>query len=425
MTESIESPGTIVRLEVDNIKRLRAVRIEPDGSLIIVSGKNDQGKSSVLDAIRFGLGGPAAMKDTPNVVRNGEVAGKVVIEFDDLVLTRTMTDGKHALKLNSKSGKAHKSPQAMLDQFLTSLTFDPLKFAQLDAKKQRSTLIGLVDLGFDPDDIDGQIQTAYDLRTETNRKVSEMQGAISSAPVIPDDTPDEEIAAADLLAEMDAARTQNGQREQLAESIGTREVTVTNLRGRIAQIQQQLDEAKDLVARHEAALSSDMKRLDDMPAPIDLEPLRERVAGVDTINGHVRNKLRLKTMREQLEKTQLKSKGYTTEIDALNQKKTDALAAAKMPIEGLSFTADGVTYKGDPLSQVSESGRTKVSAAIQMALNPGCKIMLIDNGNALDEDNLAVLESMAQEHGHQIWMTWVGTSDASSVVISDGEVVGY
>ena len=48
---------TIVTLEAENIKRLKAVEITPEGNLVVVGGKNAQGKSSVMDSIAYALGG--------------------------------------------------------------------------------------------------------------------------------------------------------------------------------------------------------------------------------------------------------------------------------------------------------------------------------------------------------------------------------
>ena len=48
----------INKLEIENVKRIKAVKIEPTANgLTIVGGKNNQGKTSVLDSIAWALGG--------------------------------------------------------------------------------------------------------------------------------------------------------------------------------------------------------------------------------------------------------------------------------------------------------------------------------------------------------------------------------
>lgn len=48
----------IISLKSENVKRLSVVEVIPkDKALVIVAGKNGQGKSSVLDSIMFALAG--------------------------------------------------------------------------------------------------------------------------------------------------------------------------------------------------------------------------------------------------------------------------------------------------------------------------------------------------------------------------------
>ena len=46
----------IVQLTAENVKRLTAVSIAPDGNLVQITGRNGQGKASVLDAIFGNVG---------------------------------------------------------------------------------------------------------------------------------------------------------------------------------------------------------------------------------------------------------------------------------------------------------------------------------------------------------------------------------
>lgn len=48
----------INRLEIENVKRVKAVKLEPSqNGLTIIGGNNNQGKTSILDAIAWALGG--------------------------------------------------------------------------------------------------------------------------------------------------------------------------------------------------------------------------------------------------------------------------------------------------------------------------------------------------------------------------------
>ena len=139
----------IISLKASNVKRLKAVEITPSGELVVVGGRNAQGKSSVLDAIWLALGGGPATKATTRPVRDGEDSASVVLDLGEFVVTRTWSGAKTTLTVASPEGAKFSGPQGILDALVGRLAFDPLEFTRLSAKAQRDALLGLVDLPFD------------------------------------------------------------------------------------------------------------------------------------------------------------------------------------------------------------------------------------------------------------------------------------
>ena len=113
----------------------------------------------------------------------------------------------------------------------------------------------------------------------------------------------------------------------------------------------------------------------------------------------------------------------TKKLEQLDADKAAKLQGAKFPVAGLGLTDDGVTFEGLPLAEVSASVQLRVSIAIGLALNPTLKVLLIRNGNLLDDDSLKLVAEQAAEAGAQVWMEYV-TSDAGdvSVMLEDGHV---
>ena len=143
----------IVSLDVENVKRLKAVHITPDGLVVQITGKNANGKSSVLDSIAMALGGATETCDVP--LRHGAEKGKVIADLGDLVVTRTFTKaGGGTLTVANKDGARYQSPQAILDRLVGKLTLDPLAFSRMPAKQQLETLKQLVGLDFSAMDRD-------------------------------------------------------------------------------------------------------------------------------------------------------------------------------------------------------------------------------------------------------------------------------
>jgi hypothetical protein len=415
MTET--NAGRIIRLEIDNVKRLKAVRVTPEGALVVVAGKNDQGKSSVLDAIRFALGGPTAMKDTPEVVRRGEIAAKVVAEFDDLIVTRTVLDGKQAVVVESKDGARYKSPQLMLDSLVGSLSFDPLAFSRRKPAEQRQLLLELAGLDFTT--LDGRRQRVYEDRTVLGRERDRIKGKLDSYPMdVRNVEPSEERSVSEVVAELEAARNANMRRSEVQLIMSQRRAEIEDIDRRIMALREQ---RATKLAEGNAAY----EELQTLPEkPIDLAPLMAAVEQIEERNAQSRLIREYHDVGREFQQAVTNVDAATKIIAEIDAEKERMVREAALPVQGLGVDDDGVTFDGIPLSQASESQRLKTSVAIQMALNPSIRVMLIDNGNALDADNLALLQQMAEEHDYQIWMTWVGDSERAQVIIEDGEARG-
>ncbi len=64
-SSSEERAMKIVQLQAENVKRLKAVEISPEGHIVEITGRNGQGKSSVLDAIWWALAAPEPRPTAP------------------------------------------------------------------------------------------------------------------------------------------------------------------------------------------------------------------------------------------------------------------------------------------------------------------------------------------------------------------------
>ncbi len=409
----------VVKLEVERFKRIRAVEITPDpnSSTVTIAGRNAQGKSSVIDAIWAALSGAAAAKGTSTTrpIRDGENSARVTVDLGDIVVTRTWSGEKTALKVESKDGAKYSSPQRMLDEMVGRLSFDPLAFASLPAKDQQSELLGLVELPFDPAVLAGQRKSAFDERTDVGRTVKQLKGQLDGFPEIGDDVPDELVSVAALVAELDTAR-------ELEVSIEVANDEIATARNILAETDRAISELRDKENRWLAKLEETKARLAALPDRIDLEPIRSRIDNAETINAGVRRKQERQQVLDQLEDWREKQDALTTRIADLDNTREAGLAAAEFPVPGLGFDEDGVTLDGVPFAQASAAEQVRVSVAMAMALNPKVRIIRITDGSLLDSENLALIEEMAGANGFQVWIERVDESGAVGVVIEDGEV---
>ena len=417
----------IVKLTAENVKRLKAVEISPNGAVQIVAGRNAQGKSSVLDAIWMALDWKAASKTTPRPVRDGEDTARVCIELDDLTVTRKWSNGNTSLIVESRDGKMRpKRPQELLDSLLGHLSFDPLAFTQQSGREQVQTLLGLVDLPFDPAVLDGERAMAYEARTEVGRDLTRAKGALESLPVPLADLPAEEISSADIMREYEAAQREIQERADCER----RMLAAQNERRAAMQAQDVAEVAlRAAQERYEVAARAAVDAQDAFdafarePEP-DINGIKERLAGAEDTNAQIRAAKQHRAAKAAVDALQAVYDEKSRALGAIDKRKADGLAAAKFPIAGLSFDEGGVTYNGVPFCQASSGEQLRVSLALAMATNPTLRVIRITDGSLLDGENMALIEQMATDNDYQCWIEVVSdTAGPAGVYIEDGSVV--
>ena len=429
----------IVGLQVENFKRIKAVEIIPQGNTVIISGANGQGKTSILDAIWAALGGAKADKaqGTIEPIHGNEKRAVISVDLGDIKVTRKWTSNdKSTLVVENQQGAKFKSPQAMLDKLVGSLSFDPLAFSQMEDKHQLETLMGLVEFSIDPKELDLQKKELFDERTIVNRMVSQNKAKLDGLPVPDEDTPTEELAISEILEQIQTASenlTANNLKRQELQTLGFR---MNQLKGDIQSIDGQIDELlkridsfkegrykaqellDDVIAKGKA-LQAEVKELVDP----DITGLQQQMTDIEKTNKAYRSAVEYREVEQKLKTSQEESQAFTNKIQAIEQQKETMLKEAKFPIDGLGFNEQGVTFNGIPFKQCSSAERLKVSLAMAMALNPELKVIRITNGNLLDSSNMTVVEQMAKDNDYQIWLEMVDESGSMGIYIEDGEVV--
>lgn len=394
--DSGRAPMTIVQLTASNVKKLKAVSIKPNGELVVLSGKNGSGKSSILDSICMALGG----KDTfcPEPVRRGEDHAEVVLDLGELVVRRTFTaaGGTSLVVTNPDGSLVHRSPQALLDTLVGKLTFDPLAFSRQEPKQQAETLRRLV--GLDTAALDAERKRLYDERTDTNRQAKQAEARIPTEHL---GVPSAEVSVAKLLQDSDAARERQNER--------------VRVRKEAADAATAFEAAKK---RHEAA----QQALAGLTPDEDVRAFASKLAEADDVNRKVRSNLERAKFTAQHAALVEQSRKLSAAIDELDRQRAEQIASAAMPVPGLGFGADGVTLNTLPLEQASAAEQLRVSVAIGLAANPRLRVLLVRDASLLDKDSLALVAQMAQEAQAQVWLEVVEPGERTSVVIEDGSV---
>lgn len=393
----------IISLEAENYKRLRAVEITPDGDLMVVGGRNAQGKSSVLDAIWAALGGREGNK-AAKPIRDGEDAARVRLDLGDMIVTRTWRGNNSTVKVESADGAVFKSPQALLDGLVGKLSFDPLEFTRLSPKAQREALLGLVDLEVDLDAMDQERADYYAQRTEIGR-----QGKALGDYEVDAELPEQERSASELISQIRASQEHSRQVIAAARSAEMAASHVEDLRAQLEKAETELANAQ---AKALELASSEVPDVQSLESELDqIEDLNARIRANNSAREQVARKNELRDQYEAI----------TKRIDELDAAKAQALGSASFPVDGLGFDEQGVTFQGVPFSQASSAEQIRVSLAMAIAANPKLRVVRIMDGSLLDDDNLKLIAKLASEHDMQVWIERVG-ADGVGVIIEDGKV---
>jgi len=437
----------IIRLQASNIKKLNVIDITPNKYINRISGGNGSGKTSALDSIEWGLVGGKNIPSTP--VRRGAVNARIRIDMGEteteVTLTRQFFEGsaKRAgrLMVEQMPGadasefqdkrKKLTTPDELEDALLKQVSFDPLEFLRMEAKKQYHVLRRISTPDIDMDALDERIQADFDERTVAKRKRDELE-AQRNAILVPEGLPTEPRDVTAMVAELAQASDYNAaierekrkredfarEREQMLRSAEDRTERLKQLREEIERIELGLRQDLDRVQ----AMEKEEAAWKPLAEPKDGGALAEQIEEARTINRAIeRAQMRAKKEEEFSVANEVWEK-LDAAVKEGERRKKEAIAHAHYPVEGLGFGNQEVMYNNLPFEQASNAEQIKVSAAIGMATNSKVRVMRIKDGSLLDDDSLAIIAEMAQEHDFQVWIETVNTSGNVGFYMEDGEV---
>lgn len=430
--------GRVIGRWISSVERVededcQCIRVDSADGLYLTRGYIVTHNTSVLRAIAAALGGAAGVKGISNPIRVGEDDAEVRLDLGRFIVTRTWDAAarRSSLTVTTSDGAKFQRPQQFLDEFLGSLTFDPLAFMRQPSKDQVATLLGLIDLPFDLDALDDEHDENFVKRTEAGREADRLAAHAASLTPPPEGTPTEEVSTEALLAEhreataaAEAARVALGRAEQ-----ATRDAD--RHRERLAEIDAEMERLRVARAETEAALlaaatanADHLAEHESIDVP-DIDDIERRLAAAEQVNAAVRAGIAFRQAHADAQAAKEEVEGLTFLIEEARGAKRRAVARAAMPIKGLSFDLDTrqVVYNDMPLPQCSAAEQLRVSMAIGMAANPTIRVMLITDGSLLDGDSMAAVKAMAAEHGYQVWIERIDVGDPATVIIEDGEVV--
>jgi DNA repair exonuclease SbcCD ATPase subunit len=263
----------IIGFKADKVLRLDTVEIKPKTDVVVLAGKNRQGKSSVLKSIWMALAGEGAVPDEP--IHRGSKKGKVRLELGkgetvELIVERSFTEKGSYLRFEDPKTGFGGSQQKFLDKLLGARSFDPMQFMGMDAKKQGETIRRLTGLDFTK--LLEKRKALFDERTAVKKDHTTAEAQIADIK-IPEDAPAEPVDVSEILAKRREAEAKNSERNAAANTL----ITLTADKARAEQDREYrqglITTYTEEVEQRRAALAVEQE-----PARADTAALQQRIA---------------------------------------------------------------------------------------------------------------------------------------------------
>jgi hypothetical protein len=409
-----ESSVKIIHLEVDDVKRVKAVRMTPAANgLTVIGGNNCQGKSSVLDAIMAALLGD---KDQPTAaVREGAESGEVRVTLSNgIEVARKFTGKGSYLKVTDPKGA--KAGQTLLNGVLAELALNLGKFMRDDAKAKAKTLLQVI--GVDTQPFDEKIRTLEQERLLKGREQVKAKGHAESLP-FHDGIGVAPMDGAAMVKQMEQALQHNAKVREAKDQAGMLDYKLAQTQGRVADLRAALKKAEEdeaelqgkfLLAKESAANA----------APVDTTTLKLQMEEIDAHNAKVRDNAGREAAFANAEALGEEYHALQGQIETVRADLRALLDSHALPLDGLTIEDGELVYQGRAWDCMSGAERLRVATAVCHRVNPRCGFVLLDGLEQMDLPTLEAFGAWLEAQGLQAIGTRVSTGSECSIIIEDG-----
>lgn len=402
----------INKLEIENVKRIKAVKVEPKANgLTVIGGNNNQGKTSVLNSIAWALGGERYKPS--QATREGSVIPPTlhIVMNNGLVVERK---GKNsALKVTDPNGQ--KAGQQLLNEFVEQLALDLPKFMEASGAEKAKILLQIIGVGSQLTELEQKEKELYQERLYIGRTADQKEKFAKEQPYYTD-VPKDLVSASELISQQQEILARNGENQRKREQLHQLEQKYQRINEQMTTL---LAEQKQVESDLDIARKSALDLHDE-----STEELERNIANVEEINRKVRANLDKEKAEDDAKTYRDQYNSLTQDIEEVRDKKAELLNAAELPLPELSVKEGELIYKGQKWDNMSGSDRLKVSTAIVRKLNPNCGFVLLDKLEQMDMKSLQEFGEWLEAEGLQAIATRVSTGDECSIIIEDGYVVG-
>lgn len=446
----------LISLSYRNFKCFDELDIKPEiipgkGSLTIISGRNQLGKTAVLDGLIAVFDGGHSASD----IRTGTKKATIELIVEDngkqWSLLKKMTPSRSTLEVrpileDGERGEELPSPQTWAEKIASGIAFNPLDFIEDKAKrtawlqkslpmeftlqevtaavstgtaKQKLESAWTISGANGAVDLDGLIkirERLAEIRKESNGRLKQIEGSIANLktalPADGDGGEDWNTRLATVNTELGHIRRQKGDtlRDVDAAEKEALEAGEAEMQLAITQARKVFDGERDRIQA-----SARQARMDVEAEYHDREI--ELTAKQTTAQNNLQQASKQIALRQEYDKNRESRKLVETEAVALDDcvKALDDIRKNKsrtMPVDGAEIRDGELYINGLPFEgNVSTSEQIRVALQFASLGNNPLSLVVIDRLESFDPERMAELEQVIKESGFQVFGTRVTAGD--------------
>ena len=446
----------IKKLQLLNFQVIEKFDAEFDGTVYFITGDNELGKSTLLKAIGALLTG-----NRDDVLRNGASKGfaKMVVGDDgeefEVSLTFTEANPRGTLTIKQKTTGMQTNNVSMLQRIFGYQDFDAVEFSRWsETADGRRKQIAVVKSLLAPaireriESIDAEVATLKAERTGINRDVKTFAGFVDTIAKQLEPGDVERYANPVDMTELMARQETNLKLIEKAKNV---RMMLAQRNEQLAGIPARLDDARAKLLLDKKAIENAVESARIVyenaiaKAKIDAETAEKAydvtVAAIEAEKADWENRktnaeewlkkyeannpentdvpallqqaeahnkkfnvvCQYREKKSQFDKVKATSERMDAKIAELTDERAELIANAKLPIDGLTFTDDGLELHGIPFvpGKISDSQTMEIAAKLVIASNPTVKVFRIARGESLGAKRLQTIVDIARKNGFQ------------------------
>ncbi len=424
--EKGKAPVSIASLELENVKRVRAVELQPnEKGLTVLGGRNGQGKTSVLDAIAYALGGERMRPD--RVTREGSATpAKMRVELSNGIVCERK--GKNSsLTVTDTTGM--KGGQRLLDEFIGEFALNLPKFLNMSDREKADYLLKTLGIADQLAEADRKVAEANAERTEIGRRAKAARKMAEDSP-FHEGVPGETLDVSALLDEQMSAHETNQAIEFKRREVEAKRAESERMAAEVERLARELADATERMAIASSRSETVTGELEGLEAdlanmePADEQAAAEAVREAEAVNEMVRQNTARVEMLADADRLDGEYRAAGERVAKAKEERLSLLDGADLPLDGLAVEEGVLRFNGSAWGDMSGSEQLRVATAIVRKLKPECGFVLVDKLEQFDPQQLAEFGEWVSRQGLQVIGTRVAVDDTCTVVIEDGRVVG-